>query len=222
MRNITLQIAEQAGTCGDALVELERYITNNNITAVSFDEVIAYWKQIDRRDWAYWAYTNKHEFEKLVGAVTTPETLVAHQADIASLSKTKLLGYAVNGVIYPTLEEAKAAQNKNILETIPKAAELIHINLGYTSNDGHEVWATTTLETFIEPEGGWVLYLVNPLTGERRQFTDISSAKIFYEQVVRDILNTQFSNLVSIFEAHQVILEPEEIIYKQLINDIQL
>lgn len=154
----------QGGTCEEAMAEIEKYFIENNISVVSFDEVIAYWKQINRRDWAVWAYENKKVFESLVSYTPSIEEDVHIAETLEDLNSFEHVGYVVNGVHYKTLEEAVVARQNNLALVKEDMEKLVVCNLEEKHENGDATWVLVDLDN-LQLSDNCVIKVFNPITG---------------------------------------------------------
>ena len=172
---VTLEQIKQGNTCEPAVQELINYFQTNNITQISFEDVIAHWKALGKRDWAIWAYKNKSVFEQLVNYVPTTDEQTQDMTDLNALEVLNLIGYSVNGITYSTLTEAQTAR-QNQLEIIKTQIKpLIVCNLEVFNANGDATWTIVDVDT-VSISDNSNIQVFNPITGQYTAYATLHEA----------------------------------------------
>lgn len=161
---ITLDMMRQGDTCEEAMAEMEKYFIENNITEISFDEIIAYWKEINRRDWAIWVYENKKVFEVLASYTPSSEEEIEATEAVERLNTFELIGYIVNSVQYKTFEEAYAARQTRLALVKEEMEKLVVCSLEQKHENGDTTWIVVDLDD-IQDSNYHSIKVFNPVSG---------------------------------------------------------
>lgn len=185
---LTMDMIRQGNTCDPAIAEMEKYFIENNITEVSFDEIIAYWKKINRRDWAIWVYQNKKVFEAISAYTPTAEEQLADEKTLQDLNKLDFVSYVVNGVEYETLEEATNASNSAILLLKDEMEKTVVCNLEEKHENGDATWTTVDLDDLQLTEN-CVIKVFNPSLGQYTTHTSLEDALEQRNKLIAELLD---------------------------------
>lgn len=167
----TLKQIITGNTCQPAVDVLTKYFTENNLTEISFDEVISLYKSLKKREWIIWAYNNKKVFAKLINYTIPEEEANADAIALADLFSGNPTGnYKVLDTIYPSLDAAKeVAENtlQNLIQqNLPKALGYATACLEVLNEDGTTTWSPIELQSAVEPTSGtWCYQVFNHLKG---------------------------------------------------------
>lgn len=168
---VSMDVIKKGNTCEPAIAELIKYFEENNISEISFGDVIAHWKLLGRRDWAIWAYQNKKVFEKLVNYSPTQQDLESDTTEQTYLNNLSLIGYRVNGIAYITLEEAQTAREQQLANLKAQMEHLVVCNLETINEKGDSTWSVVDLDNLDTSITGNIK-VFNPITG---QYTNCQS-----------------------------------------------
>ena len=217
----TLENIKQGNTCEPAVEELIKYFEANNLTEISFEEVIAHWKSIDHRDWAVWAYQNKEVFEQIANYTSTPEEIVQDNAELNALEVLNFTNtYSLNGVIYQTLDEVTAANAILQADLLAQATKTTICNLEIFNSNDTTTWSVIDLATFVpDPNVKWAIQIFDHETGLYTKATTLEEAKSVQATLVQKECNRICSNQLKIA---RVMVNPEFPNDKVLNYDIQL
>lgn len=172
---LTMDMIRQGNTCDPAIAEMEKYFIENNITEVSFDEIIAYWKKINRRDWAIWVYENKKVFEAISSYTPSVEEQVADEKILQDLNSFEHIGYIVNNVQYKTFEEASVARQTALSSLKEEMEQLVICNLEEQHENGDASWIVVDLDN-LQINDSCVIKVFNPLTGQYTTHDTVEAA----------------------------------------------
>ena len=172
---VSMDVIKNGNTCEPAVAELIKYFQENNISEISFDDVIAHWKLLGRRDWAIWAYQNKKVFEQLVNYNVSQEEITADEAQENYLNSLNLIGYRVNNVDYSTLEDAQNARQQQLANLKDEMEPLVVCNLEVIDANGDATWTIVDLDNLDLPTNANVK-IFNPTSGQYVSCTTLEEA----------------------------------------------
>lgn len=188
------------GMCDEALAAHQKFMLDNNLTEMTFDQAVEVDKNSGKLEWLVYAYEYKPELAKLCRYTIPPEEAAADAALLAELKTGVFTGkYQFMGQEYDNIELAKNAKQQFLAEETVRIEPLIKFNL-VTTQDGHETWSVIDdLNDPAIPVGPEYSYGVfNPRTGTYVFGSTIEEAKIKKQEVIQDNLNSTPSPIFAI------------------------
>lgn len=207
---LSMDVIRQGKTCEPAIDEMAKYFEENNISEIAFEDVIAHWKKIQRRDWAIWAYENKKKFEELVEYNNTQAEIEADLTEVAYLNTLNHIGYVVHTAVYPTIEEAQIARQQRLADLKEEIEPLVVCNLETTNANGDATWTVVDLDN-LEPQLSGNIKVFNPVTGQYVTCTNVQEALLVRNEFI--VVTTDHMHITTkIAKALQHPDYPDEII----------
>lgn len=196
MITATLEQMKAFGMCDETLAAHEKYMQDNNLSEITFDQGLAMDKSLGRRDWMIWALERKPLMAKFLNYTIPDDEAAADAALLKDLQTGQPTGaFQFNNIQYNNLASAQAAVTAAKNEKMQQALTLTVINRVTITDEQHETWVAINVDTEIEPsEGNWCYKVFNHVTGQYLTVSTLAEAKTTRQSLAqKDVDNTEFT-----------------------------